>query len=306
MRKYLIIGAGGTGGSMAANLAEAGQDVTVIARGEHLKAIQEKGLTIITVDRGTVQVPSVKGSDEASYHDQPDVIIVGVKDYSLNEILPFIARVVKPETVVIPLSNVFGTGARIQEVMPHGLATDGTVFISANIEGPGVIRKNTTLFRLVFGPRDQKDASPLLDEIAQDLRAAGIDTTVSDDITRDAMVKFGFISPFAAAGSYFDASAGDLQPAGEKRDLLIKLIDEVAAIADKMGIQFKKPLRESTLAGIDGYEYNVRTSFQRDWAKGGDSEVDGLIYEVPRLGKKYGVRTPAYDMVSKHLAESRK
>lgn len=305
MRKYLIIGAGGTGGSVAANLAESGQDVTVIARGDHLKAIQEKGLTIMSVDRGTYEVPSVKASDEASYKEQPDVIVVGVKDYSLNEILPFMARIVKPETVIIPLSNVFGTGARIQEAIPHGLATDGVVYISANIMEPGVVRKNTTLFKLIFGARDTEKSTPLLHEIADDFQKAGINTTVSDDISRDAMQKFGFISPFAAAGSYFDASAGDLQPAGEKRDLLIALIGEVAAIADKLGIHFPKPLQELTLAGIDGYEYDVRTSFQRDWAKGGLSEVDGLIFEVPRMGKKLGVPTPAYDMVSKYLAESR-
>ena len=102
MRKYVIIGAGGTGGALGAYLARAGKDVTFIARGEHLKAMKENGLRVIRM-RDEFTINPVKACEMQDYSDRPDVILVCVKGYSVDSVIPFIKRVAGPETVVIPI-----------------------------------------------------------------------------------------------------------------------------------------------------------------------------------------------------------
>ena len=113
--KYLVIGAGGTGGCIGAYMTEAGRDVTLIARGAHLAAMQADGLRMETTKKGNYTVKPVKATDMEHYGEHPDVIFVCVKGYSLEETIPFIRRVAKPETVVIPILNIYGTGGRLQE-----------------------------------------------------------------------------------------------------------------------------------------------------------------------------------------------
>ena len=116
--KYLIIGAGGTGGVVGFHMAQAGKDVTLIARNAHLESIQQKGLTLQTMwDENTKTIP-VKASDMQHYKDRPDVILVCVKGYSLDGIYEFIRRIAKPQTIVIPILNIYGTGAKMQEKLP--------------------------------------------------------------------------------------------------------------------------------------------------------------------------------------------
>ena len=103
--KYLIVGAGGTGGVVGYYMTKAGKDVTLIARGAHLKQMQTKGLTLEKMwDQSTETIP-VKASDMEHYTEQPDVILVCVKGYSLEDTIPFIQKVAKKDTVVIPILN---------------------------------------------------------------------------------------------------------------------------------------------------------------------------------------------------------
>ncbi len=138
--KYLIIGAGGTGGSIAAQMTGAGKDVTAIARGEHLKAIRTNGLKMENYSGESITVP-VKVLDMEHYDDYPDVIFICVKGYSLQQTIPFIKRVAHKNTVVIPVLNIYGTGGRMQELLPELLVTDGCIYISATIKEPGVISR---------------------------------------------------------------------------------------------------------------------------------------------------------------------
>ena len=97
--KYAIIGAGGTGGILGFYMTKAGRDVTLIARGRHLAAMQEKGLAVEKMWDGTTETIPVKATDMEHYDEQPDVVLVCVKGYSLEETIPFIQRVAK-----LPLS----------------------------------------------------------------------------------------------------------------------------------------------------------------------------------------------------------
>ena len=112
--KYAIIGAGGCGGSIGAFLARAGQDVTLIARGAHLTAIKEHGICVESPSQ-TFTVTDIKAVDEAGYAEIPDVLFVCVKGYSIPDIIPFLREHSDAETLIVPILNIYGTGAKLQQ-----------------------------------------------------------------------------------------------------------------------------------------------------------------------------------------------
>jgi len=296
--KYLIIGAGGTGGSLAAFMAKAGKDVTVIARGKHLESMQRNGLQMETTLQGNFTVYPIKACDIEHYQEQPDVVFVCVKGYSLAETVPFIRRVAHQNTVVIPLLNIYGTGSKLQEQLPGILVADGCIYIAAEIREPGQVLHNGNIFRVVYGVRKPEEYRPVLAEVAADLEDSGIRAIVSGDIRRDALQKFSFVSPMGACGIYYAIQAGAAQREGRERDTFIALVREIEALARAMDIHFTVDLLATNLKILDNSVPTFTTSLQRDLKQGQDSELGGLIFEVVRLGKQYGVLVPNYAMVA--------
>ena len=190
--KYLIYGAGGTGGCLAAFLAQGGKDVSLIARGAHLEAIQKNGLVLET-GHGTFAVP-VEAREQEQVTEKPDVIFVCVKGYSLEGTLPTLKRLSDGHTIVIPLLNLYGTGARLQPELSPALVTDGCIYIAAEIKAPGTIHMSGDIFRVVFGPRTPEEYRPELAQVERDLRDCGIQGELSRDIQRDALLKFSVVS----------------------------------------------------------------------------------------------------------------
>lgn len=304
--KYCIIGVGGTGGPTGAKLAQAGKDVTLIARGKSLAALQENGITIRHLwDGETVQVP-VRACTSDDYLALPeekkaDVILVCVKGYSLDSILPFLQKAVRPGTIVLPVLNIYGTGAKLQEKLPEADVLDGCIYVSAAQEAPGVLVQHGPIHRIVFGPRNHQVQSPAYLQIAQDLRDSGISGELSDNIQRDALEKFSYVSPIGAAGLYCNAVAGDFQKEGPARELFIRMIREVSALADAMGCPFERDYVPVNLEILSHLSADATTSMQRDVMAGHPSEIDGLVLEVVRMGHRWNVPVPAYEMVAAEL-----
>ena len=174
MNKFLIIGTGGVGGSIAGFLALAGKDVTCIARGKHLKAIREKGLHLKSDLKGEHYL-SVKACTAEEYNEQADVIFVCVKGYSINSIQDVLERASHQDTLVIPILNVYGTGPRIGRLVPRVTVLDGCIYIVGFVSGTGEITQMGKIFRLVFGARPEQEIAPgRLEAVANALRDAGI------------------------------------------------------------------------------------------------------------------------------------
>lgn len=301
--KYLVIGAGGAGGSIGAFMTEAGKDVTLIARGEHLKIMQENGLTMETTVKGNYVVNPIKATDMEHYNDKPDVVFVCVKGYSLAETVPFLQRICDAHTIVIPILNIYGTGGRLQKELPDSLVMDGCIYIAAQIKEPGVIWQSWDGFRVVYGVRNPEELRPELSQIAADLKDSGIEGVLSDNIRRDALQKFSYVSPMGACGLYYNVFAGEVQKTGEIRDTFVKLIKEIDALATAMGVPFQIDVVDTNLQILDTLSPTASTSMQRDVYAGKSSEIDGLIYEVVRMGQEYQVPVPTYEMIAKKVKE---
>lgn len=296
--KYLIIGAGGTGGAIGGFLARAGKDVTLIARGAHLAKMQEKGLHFETPD-GEYTV-SVKACTMEEYQGTPDIIFVCVKGYSLEDTIPFIERVASPETIVIPILNIYGTGGRMQEKLPEITVTDGCIYIAAEIKEPGTILLSGKIFRVVYGLRKGTEESicakvmPILQAVEQDLAEAGITPLLSKKIEADALQKFSFVSPMAAVGAGYDVESAAVQAPGELQEKFKALVREIKALSDAMDCSLPENIVEINMDIMNGLAPTATASMHRDIRAGKQSELEGLVFEVVRMGERYGVEVPTY------------
>lgn len=304
--KYLIVGTGGVGGCIASFLALSGKEVTCIARGEHLDAIQADGLKLHSDLKGE-HLLKIKALSAEEFEDKADVIFVCVKGYSLASINDLIKRASHKNTIVIPILNVYGTGPRIQKQVPNVIVLDGCIYIVGFVSGKGEVTQMGKIFRLVFGAhKGTLVPEGVMESVQHDLQESGIKANISADINRDTFVKWSFISAMAVTGAYYDVPMGEVQKAGEIRNTFIGLSQESAALGAKLGIEFKEDLVEYNLKVIDKLDPKSTASMQKDIARGHESEVQGLLFDMLAAAEKNGIKAPTYEMVAQKFASKLK
>lgn len=298
MKKYLVIGTGGVGGSIAGFLALAGKDVTCIARGKHLEAIRKYGLHLKSDLKGEHYLP-VKACTAEEYKDKADVVFVCVKGYSIDSIKDVLEKSARPDTLVIPILNVYGTGPRIGRLVPSVKVLDGCIYIVGFVSGEGEITQMGRIFRLIFGARpEQNIPQEALDEIADVLQSCGIKAEVSDDINRDTFIKWAFISAMACTGAYHDVPMGEVQHDGSVRDTFIGLSRESAEMGHRLGVAYPEDPVAYNLKVIDKLDPHSTASMQKDLAKGHQSEIQGMLFDVIKLGEELGTDLTTYRKVA--------
>jgi len=313
--KYLIVGTGGVGGAISGFLAKAGKEVECIARGTHLEVMRANGLTLksdLLGETVVAKIPAYSVEEYAgllskrSIDERPDVVIVSVKGYSLEEMVPMIEQVVKPTSVCIPILNGYGVGPKLQSLCQNALILDGLIYITSFIESPGHIRQMGRVFNIVYGARtEQRVPASRLEQIAMDMRQAGLKVEVSTDINRDTFIKWGFISAMSCTGAYFNCPMGPIQKPGPERQLFTALCRESYALGMKLGIRMPADYMIHNLAVIDHCDPEVTASMQRDISHHHLSEIDGQLFAVAEMGKKLGVEMPAYNRVCEKFKDLR-
>lgn len=296
--RYLIAGTGGVGGSIAAFLSLAGKDVACIARGEHLTSLQNRGLQLHSDLKGehSLRIPAYTAEE---FEGKADVIFVCVKGYSVDSITELIKRASHENTVVIPILNVYGTGPRIQRLVPGITVLDGCIYIVGFVSGKGEITQMGKIFRLVYGAhRGTAVPDGMLEAVQRDMQESGIKAEISPDINRDTFVKWSFISAMAVTGAYYDVPMGEVQKPGKVRDTFIGLSRESAALGKKLGIEFQEDVVEYNLKVIDKLAPESTASMQKDMAKGHQSEVQGLLFDMIAAAEEQGIDIPTYRMVA--------
>ena len=289
--KYLIAGTGGVGGSIAGFLSLAGKDVTCIARGAHLQAIQTNGLKLKSDLKGehALAIPAMNAEE---FNGKADVIFVCVKGYSVDSITELIKRA------------SHDTGPRIQRLVPEVTVLDGCIYIVGFVSGAGEITQMGKIFRLVYGAHKGTQVAPgILEAIQKDLQESGIKAEISPDINRDTFVKWSFISAMAVPGAYYDVPMGEVQKQGKVRDTFIGLSTESAALGRKLGVEFPEDPVSYNLKVIDKLDPDSTASMQKDLARGHESEIQGLLFDMIAAAEEQGIDIPTYRMVAEKFTK---
>jgi 2-dehydropantoate 2-reductase len=301
--KYLIVGAGGIGGSLGAFLARAGKDVSFIARGEHLTSILKDGLRLSSDIFGEFTVNNVKAVPQENYSGKADVIFVCVKGYALEGTKDLLIKASSKSTVIIPFLNGLNIGDKTEKMLNANICVlDGCLYLHGYIESPGKIRQVSASNKILFGVRKGRSADiNILKQIQNDLVESGMNAVISDNIAGEIYKKFACNASFGVCGAYYKITTGYMQKEGIYRDAAIELLKELSALASAQGVVFDESLTDTSLRFIDNFAPDAKSSLQRDIESGRQSEIDTLLFDVVRSCRQYKVSAPEFDKIAGHF-----
>jgi 2-dehydropantoate 2-reductase len=291
--KIAIMGAGGVGGYYGGLLAGAGQDVTFIARGEHLRAIRQNGLRVKSVN-GNFTVFPAAATDHPSDIGIVDLVIFATKTYQTEEAVVQIRPIIGKDTVIVPLQNGVDAAERIGSMVGIRHVLAATTWIYSALEAPGIIGHYSEFSRIAVGEIDGSDTTRLHD-VCETLKTSGAAIEPSHDIWEKIWTKFVFISAISAVGCLTRAAIGEFRVVPETRVVLAAAIAETAAVAAAKGVELDPGIVDTTMAFIDSNAPDMKPSMQRDVEAGRVSELESMVGIIPRLGRLQHVPTPVMD-----------
>ncbi len=307
--KICVVGAGAIGGLLAAKLQQAGEDVSVIARGPHLAAIKSSGLRLVE-ETGEI-VASVAATDKIAEAGKQDLVILGMKAHQVAAVVNDLEHLYTPDTMVLSAQNGIPwwyffkhggpyEGRRLQSVDPGGTVADGlpiervlasVVYPAAEIIEPGVI-KHLEGNRFSLSEIDNNE-TPRIKQVSETLKRAGFKAPVVSDIRAELWTKLWGNLSFNPVSALTHATLEDLCRYPLTRSLVADMMREAQSVGEALGIRFRIPI-EKRIAGGEAVGKH-KTSMLQDIEAGRAVEADALIGSVIELGQIVNVPTPHLD-----------
>jgi 2-dehydropantoate 2-reductase len=299
--RFIVIGAGGVGGCFGGELARAGHDVTMFARGAHLEAMRINGLTVRVPDGSFVA--RVNATDDIAELPEADVAVVAVKSYSLADIVPAVRAAALRGAHVVPLLNgVTAADDLIAGGVPRDNVLGGIARVSAARVAPGVVERRSGFQSMVVGELSGP-VTPRVSAIADVFRDANIEARPSGSMEVELWQKFVFITAMAAVCGLSRSSIGPVREARGGRRLVERAVSEVVAVGRASGVELPEDEAARTSAYIiDTLPGDMKPSFLLDLQAGGDTELMTLSGTVARLAGEHGIECPIHETATTALS----
>jgi 2-dehydropantoate 2-reductase len=300
MMKVAVMGSGGVGGYFGARLAAAGNDVTFVARGAHLEAMQKHGLRLDS-EIGKLHLERVKAVADAGDVPEADAIIFAVKMRDTESAADSLRPLVAKGAAIFTFQNGVESGTRIGRIVGAGKVVEGAARIAAHISEPGVVRQIGNFAILEFGEADGKPSARTQAFHAACV-AAGIDATLTANISRTIWAKFALLAPMSGMTALTRGPIGPVRANANSRALLQAAVEETVAlgVALKTGLVPEDAAR--TMKVIDSLPGEMMASMAHDLMAGKPIELEGLSGAVARLADENGVSAPTHAFIAAALA----
>ena len=292
--RIAIVGAGAVGGYFGGLLARAGNEVILLARGEHLDAIGRNGLEIRST-WGNFNVP-VRATDDPAEVGPVDLALLTVKTYQNAAAIPSMAPLMGSTTSVITLQN--GVEAYKEVGRAYGMerVLPGAAYIETHVAEPGVVEQVGEVVRIVFGEADGSSTQRAL-AIQDTLRAAEINSELADDVLKALWTKFVFIATLAGVTSTSRASMAPLLADAQSRTMVVACLREIESVGRAEGVGLDEDVVDKIMAYMESTAKDLHASMHTDLELGRPLELEALNGTVARLGREHGVPTPVNDVL---------
>jgi 2-dehydropantoate 2-reductase len=292
--RFAIIGAGGVGGPVGLALAEAGHDVTFVARGAHLAAMRQGGLHMVGTRE--VRIDPVQATDDTSAVGPVDAVLFTVKSFGLDAAAKALPPLLKPGAPVVALQNGVDAEERLGQIIDPAHVMGGIAEISAAIAEPGVIRCVSEYIRIRFGELDGR-----MSERGAAIRDAFANTWVGATLTPDIETviwnKFVMLATMSGMTAATRATFSQLRTDPDTRAMLEAAVAEVVAVGRARGVALAPDAVSATMDWIGKLPEGGRASMAVDLERGNPLELPWLSGAVVRLGKELGVPTPVHGFI---------
>jgi 2-dehydropantoate 2-reductase len=288
--RIAMMGSGGVGGYFGGRLAKQGYEVAFIARGAHLAAMRDQGLTIQS-GVAPMTLKPVRVTDDPATIGPVDVVILSVKLWDTAAAARQITPLIGPDTAVISLQNGVDAETILADRLGARHVMGGIAQIGTKIGRPGVIEHVGTMQRLVFGEMDgtrTARAAALLEACL----ASGITAEISTDIVQTIWHKFVFLVGMSSVTTLIRMPIGPIRKDPDCRALLLGVMREVVAVGRRKGVNLDADFAEQQVAFADGLPETMTTSMHHDFERGNRLELPWLAGTVVRFGTELGIATP--------------
>jgi len=293
--KIAVFGSGGVGGYFGGRLAAAGEDVTFLARGAHLTAMQQDGLHIAS-PLGDVHVPKIQATDRPHAVGPVDVVLFTVKLYDVEASAATLGPMIGPDTVVITLQNGVDAMDMVAKHVGNEHVAGGAAYIVVVVDQPGRLR-HTGGQNLVFGERDGRRSDRLV-AFEEAGRRAGFGAKASSEVDTDLWIKFVRLSAWSGMTAVTRSPMGVLRDDPALFGMMMTATEEAIAVGAARGIKFPPDIVESTLAMIPNFPAASKSSMLEDLERGRRLELPWLSGAVVRIGREVGVPTPVHQFIT--------
>ena len=293
--RIAVFGTGGIGGYFGGRLAEAGEDVIFIARGDHLRAIKEKGLKVDSRDGDFVIYPAA-ATNNVSDIGAVDLVIVGVKAWQVPEAARAMKPLVDANTTVLPLQNGVDAAQQLVDTLGSESVIGGLCRIVSFVVEPGHIRHAGLTPSIIIGELDNKQYRRVA-TIEQLFKRAGVEITIATDIHVALWTKFLFIASFSGMGAIANAPAGVLRTDPQWRTQMLRAMQEIYALAHARGVKLPPDSVDKVMAFVDALSEDATSSMQRDIAAGKPSELEAQNGAVVRMAREAGIEVPTHSLI---------
>lgn len=285
------MGSGGVGGFFGGRLARAGYDVSFVARGAHLKAMRENGLTIENPAQGDIHVARVRVTDDPSTLGVADVVILSVKLWDTEAAARSIRPIVGPHTGVLSLQNGVVKDDILRGMFDPAQVMGGVCYVATHIARPGVIEQVGAMQRIVVGEYDGR-VSERARALHEALAKSGVAAELSSDVRRAIWEKYVFLVGLSATTTTMRTTIGPIRENPRTRAFLHDIMREVVAVGRALGVALPEDYADQRLAFADTVPATMTSSMHHDLERGNRIEVEWLSGGVVQLGARSGVPTP--------------
>ncbi len=291
--KIAVFGTGGIGGIYGTRLHAAGQEVHFIARGAHLAAMRENGLTVET-EGGIRRHEGISATDDPASIGPVDIVLFGVKLWDTESAATACRPLLGADTAVLSLQNGIDAYPVLARVLGTQHALAGVAEVSAVIAGPGLIRQTGTFTRIRAGEEDGRE-SERLTAFAAACAAADIEYIPSPDIAADRWRKFALIVAGSGLTAVTRQTVGTVRSDPHMRATFAACLEETIAVGRAEGVELEPDLGSKLMGFVEALPEDMRASMAADLAAGRRLELPWLSGRVSALGRELGVPTPVND-----------
>jgi 2-dehydropantoate 2-reductase len=288
--------AGGLGGYYGALLAKDGHEVTFIARGAHLKAIRDNGLTIKSV-HGDMLIKPARATDNPSEIGAVDLVIFAVKTYDTESAAQAIQPLIGAQTIVATFQNGVEAPEQIGAVIGKEHVLAAPTQVVSNITAPGVIEQKSAFRITTIGEVGGQGLTPRAQQLVEMLKKTGVEVSAAPDGRKPLWHKLVFIASVAGLASLARTTPYDLLQLPEARATLRAAMQEVYAVAIAHGVPMDADIVERHYKFALDLKPGQKPSMQLDLEQGKRLEIDAINGAVVRLGAAKNVPTPVHQTI---------
>ncbi|WP_343686251.1 2-dehydropantoate 2-reductase [Chryseobacterium gleum] len=296
-KHIVVVGLGGVGGYFGFKINQANEtsrkyNVSFIARGETYEKVKENGLTLLSPEHSHPQTHPDAILQHISDIKNPDLVLICVKEYDLENVCRQLLPVINENTILLPMMNGADIYDRIRKIIPEHTVLPTCIYVASHIKERGIVEHKGKAGKMIIG-RDPAHFSAPAEWITELLKESKIDFDFKDNSQTDIWTKFIFIASFGLVTAKHNSSIGTVCTDEQQKKGATEIMKEIKQIADKKGIYLQEDIIDKTFEKASTFPFETPTSLQLDINSGKkENELELFAGAVLKYGVEVGSETP--------------